>query len=111
MQFVLYQVNGALSIIKNPLKSEVTIEDLNLTPSQEEIPTEIIIGGQIIYSNLQKRELSGKALMTKLKELNILRIDEVMFATIDSQGNFYADRYIDNIDKKCDLSEDNTGVD
>lgn len=110
VEYGLLEVSGELSIIKRPDKRAVTLEDLNLKGETESIPTELIIGGQILYENLNKRKLTGKDLMKKLKEKNIKRINEVMYATIDIDENLYVDKYDDEIRNSIDMSEDNDNV-
>ena len=110
VSYAILETNGQLSLIKTPLKSSVTVGDLNLKPQSEDIPTEIIIGGQIIYSNLEKRKISGSILIEKLREFNISKISEVMFATVDSKGKMYVDKYKDDIDPIFDFSENDKGI-
>ncbi|KNF07941.1 membrane protein, YKJA BACSU-like protein [Gottschalkia purinilytica] len=106
----ILEVNGLLSIIKKAEKRNVTLGDLNLDLKPETLPTEIVLDGQIIYENLKKRKLTGEQLMRELKKHNISRIDEVMYATVDSNGKFYIDKFKDNIRPGSDLSEDNKGI-
>lgn len=103
----IIEINGNVSIIKTDEKKSVTLGDLNIKPSKESLTTEIILGGQVIYENLRKRKLDGKALMKLLKAQNVKSIQEVMFATIDEQGKLYVDKYEDNISSNIDLSENN----
>ncbi len=110
ISYGLLESTGQLSIIKKGDKREVTLGDLKITPQVENIPTEIIIGGQIIYDNLRKRNLTGKDLLKKLNKSNIKKIEEVMYATIDPTGKMYIDKYEDNINKRSDLSENNKNI-
>ncbi|MTI67309.1 MAG: DUF421 domain-containing protein [Firmicutes bacterium] len=109
VEFGILEMNGDLSIVKTPEKSIVTLGDLNIQKKAELIPTEIIIGGQIIYENLRKRKITGKDLMKELKKINITKVDEVMYATVDQKGEYYIDKYEDNI-KNIDFSENNEKV-
>ncbi|MTI69856.1 MAG: DUF421 domain-containing protein [Firmicutes bacterium] len=109
VEFGILEMNGDLSIVKTPEKSIVTLGDLNIQKKAESIPTEIIIGGQIIYENLRKRKITGKDLMKELKKINITKVDKVMYATVDQNGEYYIDKYEDNI-KNIDFSENNEKV-
>ncbi|MDK2918357.1 MAG: hypothetical protein PWQ37_1090 [Candidatus Petromonas sp.] len=110
VEYALLEMNGDLSIIKRADKRNVTVGDLNLTPSPEDLPTEIIIGGQVIYENLRKRKLTGRDLINSLKMYGVNRVEEVMYATIDPSGKMYVDKYDDKINKNLDISEDNRGI-
>lgn len=110
IEYGILEVNGQLSAFMKSDKKTVTVGDLHLKTKAETIPTEIIIGGQIIYENLQKRKLSGKGLMKKLKNKNIKKIEDVMYATIDKDGKLYVDKYNDNLKENIDFSENNNNV-
>ncbi|PAB57831.1 YetF domain-containing protein [Anaeromicrobium sediminis] len=110
IEYGLLEANGKLSVFKKSDKNTVTLGDLNIISKVESIPTEIIIGGQIIYENLRKRKLSGKDLISKLKGNGVKRIEEVMYATIDEDGNMYVDKYEDKLQDKVDFSENNKDV-
>lgn len=110
VQYGLLEINGKLSVIKRGDKRNVTIGDLNLQPSLEAIPTELIIGGQIIYENLEKMKMNGKSLLNELKKHGIKKIDEVMYASMDQNGKVYVDKFEDKLTEKIDMSEDNKGV-
>lgn len=110
VEYGLLEANGKLSIIKRGDKRTVTLGDLGLVPSPDTIPTELIIGGQLIYDNLRKMKVDGKTLINNLKMYGVSKIDEVMYATIDHSGNWYVDKFDDNLAEKLDMSEDNKGV-
>lgn len=110
VEYAVLELDGALNIIKVAEKREVTLGDLNLTAEEQSIPTELIIGGSIIYDNLIKRKLTGRDLMEELKKLNIKSVSKVMYATVDSQGEFYVDKFDDDLEAGSDISEDNQGV-
>lgn len=110
VEYAVLELDGALNVIKTGDKREVTLGDLNLTPQDESIPTELIIGGAIIYENLRKRQLTGKDLMKELKKLKIKSVSDVMYATVDVSGLFYVDKFNDQLDPGSDISENNEGV-
>lgn len=110
VESAILEINGDLSVIKVGEKRNVTLGDLKLTPNEESIPTELIIGGQIIYENLREKKLTGKKLMQELKNFKVYRVSEVMYATVDDSGKFYVDKFKDNIKPASDISENNKGV-
>ncbi|MFA5525032.1 MAG: DUF421 domain-containing protein [Tissierellales bacterium] len=110
VEYGLLEANGKLSIIKRGDKRAITLGDLGIVPSSETIPTELIIGGQLIYDNLKKMKVDGKTLMNNLKIYGAGKIDEVMYATLDHSGKWYVDKFEDKLSEKLDMSEDNKGV-
>lgn len=110
VEFALLETNGILSVFKTKEHQNVTLNDLGIIGHDFSIPTEIIIGGQIIYENLRKRKLSGKDLIKQLKINNLKSIEDIMYATVDHEGNYYIDLYKDNIHSNIDISEDNDNI-
>ena len=110
VEYGILEINGDLNVIKKTHKRQVTMEDLNLTAEQESLATEIIIGGQIIYDNLKKRNVSGKDLMDRLKLLGIKELGEVMYCTLDTTGKIYVDRFDDELKPSLDISENNDNI-
>lgn len=107
VEYGILETNGQLSIFKRPDKKAATLGDLNIAGSPDTIPTELIIGGQIIYENLKKRNLTGKDLINKLKMFGVNKVEEVVYATIDQNGKVYVDKYEDNMPNALDTSENN----
>ncbi len=110
IDYGILESNGQLSVFKKNDKKTVTLGDLNITSKIETIPTEIVIGGQIIYENLRKRKLTGKDLINRLKAYGVKRIEEVMYVTIDQDGKMYVDKYDDKLHTNIDFSENNKDV-
>ncbi len=110
VEYGILEINGQLSVIKKGEKRNVTLGDLKISSNPETIPTELIIGGQIIYENLRKRKLSGKDLINNLRMFGVKKVDEVMYATIDENGKMYVDKYDDKLKPNTDFSEDNRGI-
>ncbi|WP_026895522.1 DUF421 domain-containing protein [Clostridiisalibacter paucivorans] len=110
VKYGLLEINGKLNVIKKAEKRSVTCEDLGISSNSESIPTEVIIGGQIIYENLRERKLTGKDLMNMLKPFKVNRIDEIYYSTIDENNNIYVDKYDDKIKYQIDISEDNRNI-
>lgn len=110
VKYGLLEINGKLNVIKKAEKRSVTCEDLGISSNSESIPTEVIIGGQIIYENLRERKLTGKDLMNMLKPFKVNRIDEIYYSTIDENNNIYVDKYDDKVKSRIDISEDNRNI-
>lgn len=110
VEYGLLEVNGNLSVILKKDKQTVTKGDLNIKEKEDSLHTEIVIGGQLIYENLRKKNLNGKELLRKLKKFNVKSIDEIMYLSIDDNGEIYIDKYKDNLKKEIDISENNENI-
>lgn len=53
------------------------------------MPIELIMDGEIIHKNLVKQHLSREWLDAQLQNQNIISPHEVMYAVLDSQGQFF----------------------
>lgn len=97
IQTAILEPNGKLSIIPKYKKKNVTIEDLNLSASQEQIVTNVILDGKIIYDNLLSTGNNETWLKNTLKSQKITNINDVFLATCDSENKLSV---YTNIDKK-----------
>lgn len=109
VKYGLLEIDGDLSIMKETLKKDVKIDDLNNSNNEETLQTEIIIGGQIIYENLKKKNLTGKSLIKMLSSQGINDMQTVFYAALDENNKLYIDKYKDNLNK-IDMSENNENV-
>jgi len=90
VEFAILETNGQLSVIPKATKRAVTPEDLNITPKYEGLPLTLILDGKLNKENLIKAKMDLQDLQEKLKAFNISEIEDVLIATIDDQGTFYA---------------------
>lgn len=110
VQYGILEIDGKLSVVKRGDKRNVTVGDLDIPPSVETIPTELVLGGQIIYENLRKKNIDGRTLLSELKKQGVNRIAEVMYASMDQNNKLYVDKFDDELTRKIDISEDNRRV-
>lgn len=110
VQYGILEIDGKLSVVKRGDKRNVTVGDLDIPPSVETIPTELVLGGQIIYENLRKKNIDGRTLLSELKKQGVNRIAEVMYASMDQNNKLYVDKFDDKLTQKIDISEDNRRV-
>lgn len=89
VQFAIFETTGELSIIKKVQDQPVSKKDLNITPKEIQMPIELIMDGEIIHKNLVKQHLSREWLDAQLQNQNIISPHEVMYAGLDSQGQFF----------------------
>lgn len=104
VKFGILETTGELSVIKVAEKDNVKVEDFNnLHVNQQELDTDIIVTGNIIYDNLQSRNLSVKWLTSQLKKMGIKDIKDIYYASMDKHNKIYIDRYDDNINDPNDI--------
>lgn len=95
VEFAVLEPNGQLSVLLKSSERPVTSSDLNISTKYEGLPSELIVEGKIIQENLKHNNLSEEWLMEQLKLQNIGNVSEVSYASIDTQGYLYIDKYTD----------------
>lgn len=97
IQTAILEPNGKLSIIPKSSKKIPVSEDINIYPKQEQITTNVILDGKIIYENLKSTGNNETWLNNTLKKQNISDISDIFLATCDSDNNL---SFYTNIDKE-----------
>ena len=97
IQTAILEPNGKLSIIPKSSKKIPVSEDINIYPKQEQITTNVIFDGKIIYENLKSTGNNETWLNNTLKKQNISDISDIFLATCDSDNNL---SFYTNIDKE-----------
>lgn len=87
--FAILETEGQLSLIPKSTKRPVTPQDLKIPVSQEKIPITLVIDGQIIKQNLRIARMSEDDLTRTLEDSNISSYKQILFAGLDSSGNFF----------------------
>jgi uncharacterized membrane protein YcaP (DUF421 family) len=89
VEFAILETNGQLSIIPKSQKRPISPQDLNISTQYEGLPLDLIIDGNINYDNLRISGLDSNWLMQELSKFGIHNIKDVLFASLDSEGNLY----------------------
>lgn len=89
VEFAILETNGNLSVIPKSQKRPLVPEDLNISTKYEGLPHILITDGHIMHSNLKNLNLSLDWLVGQLKLFGIDDPKEVLFASLDTQGNLY----------------------
>ena len=89
VEFAILETNGQLSVIPKSQKRPLSPQDLNIQTKYEGLPLDLVIDGNINHKNLIKANLDDNWLREELKKFGIEEIKEVLFASIDSDGNLY----------------------
>jgi uncharacterized membrane protein YcaP (DUF421 family) len=92
----ILETNGKISVMKKAEYSPLTPKDAGIMVEAEQMPSLIIIDGQLLekrlhYLGYTKEWLLGEVLAKGAKD-----ITDVFLAQIDSTGNVYADLYHEN---------------
>ncbi len=87
--YAILETGGQLSVIMKSPYRPVQPRDMNIYPPPELIPITLIIDGQIIGENLEKLGLSPDWLRFELEKDGIQDSQRVLFACLDSQGDFF----------------------
>ena len=77
IQTAVYEYDGRLSILPVSTARPATPSDLNLSPTQETLFTEVIMDGRILDENLKRMGLNIRWLQKRLKEQGYQSADEV----------------------------------
>ncbi len=97
VECAILEVNGSLSVLKKPQYQNTTKQDLNLLPTSETAPVELIYDGKILYENLTKHTYSEEWLMAELKKRKFA-VHDISYAVVGTKGNLYIDLFREQLD-------------
>lgn len=89
VEYAILETSGQLSVILKSQKRAVAPGDLQISTQYEGLPTTLIIDGHIINENMSKIGLSVGWLRGELGKLGVPDTADVLFASLDTQGNLY----------------------
>jgi len=93
VDYAMLEPNGELTILKIPDQQNAVKKDLNIVPSpQLFLPTQIILSGLIIKKNLIELNLTYDWLYEQLHNNNIDKVEDVLYAELQSNGNLFIDK-------------------
>jgi uncharacterized membrane protein YcaP (DUF421 family) len=70
---------------------------MKIQASKKGLNTDLIYDGIILEPNLKKKNLTIYWLKEQLKKHNIKDLSEVFYASLNSSGNIYIDKYNDEV--------------
>ena len=85
IQTAVYEYNGRLTILPVSARRPLTPEDMNLTPQQETILSEVIMDGRVLGENLRRMGLDEKWLARQLRSQGIDGPESVFLALCDRE--------------------------
>jgi uncharacterized membrane protein YcaP (DUF421 family) len=89
VQFAVLETSGELSVVLKGDKRPVTVADLGLPTKYEGLPTPLIFDGHIHFKNLRGLHLDEEWLLKELRSHGVERVKDVLFASLDTDGNLY----------------------
>ena len=88
IQTAVFEYNGKLAILPVRSQRPVTPNDLDLSPEQELLFTELIMDGRVLEGNLKRMGLDMAWLNKKLKEYHVQSPKDVLLAICDRNKKF-----------------------
>lgn len=88
IQTAVYEYTGKLTILPVADKRPATPSDMNLTPEQERLFTELIMDGRVLEGNLKRMGLDMTWLNKQLKQNHVHSPKEVFLAVCDRNLKF-----------------------
>ena len=85
IQTAVYEYNGSLTILPVSARRPLTPEDMNLSPQQETILSEVIMDGRVLGENLRRMGLDEKWLARQLRSQDIDGPQSVFLALCDRE--------------------------
>lgn len=90
VDYAILEPNGKLSVLKYQDQLSVIRKDLDIPVTRPKyFPEEIIIDGRIVYNNLTSYGLNVEWLKKQLNNQKIKKVEEVLYAELQSDGTLY----------------------
>jgi uncharacterized membrane protein YcaP (DUF421 family) len=102
VEFAILESSGNISFIPKTAKRPPTLEDLNISGSHQGLNLPVIIDGRILLENLEPLQIDLGMLHNILGENNILSPKKIIYASLDTSGNFFYQSCNMKEDSKCE---------
>ncbi|MGR6836946.1 YetF domain-containing protein [Syntrophomonas erecta] len=89
VEYAILETSGQLSVILKSHKRPVQPEDLKITTEYEGLPITLVLDGRIIEENLERVNIDVNWLENQMEKHQIKSVQDVLFAIIDTRGQFY----------------------
>ena len=87
LKTALLESNGKISFLPYSDKRPANPSDFNIKPKEDNLVTNLILDGKIMYSNLEELGFDKIWLDEMLQKQGIVKIDNIFLATYDGDGN------------------------
>ena len=92
VECAIFETNGDISIIPKSQCRPVQPRDLQIETNYEGVPHPLIVDGNVNHENLGKTKLDLLWLQNEMKKLGINDFKDVLFASLDTEGELYVQR-------------------
>lgn len=89
VEYAIIEQTGKISVLKKSQNMPVTPKDLKIDTDYTGLSTPLIIEGIIQVNNLKQLNLDKIWLYEQLRKNNVININDVFFATLNTKGEFY----------------------
>lgn len=89
VEFAVMETGGEVSVLLKSQKRPVTPSDIHVPTHYQGLSTNLIIDGSIIHENLEYVGWDEKWLKEELSKKNITSADDVLLASLDTEGGLY----------------------
>lgn len=91
VEYAILETNGEVTVIQKPEKRGTIVEDLNIQPTYEGIPYDLVIDGKVMYKNLQSIGKNYNWLKKQVEKFDMLP-EEALVVTIDGKGQIFCQK-------------------
>jgi len=88
IEYALMEANGQVSILPKGEYLPITIKDMSLKASKQELVANIIIDSRVMYNNLKNMNKDKAWLEKELKIKGYKTLDNILLATLDNNDKF-----------------------
>ena len=105
VEFAIAEPNGQLSVLLKSQAAPLAPRDINIPTQYRGVPSELVVDGVIIEQNLRQNKLDEDWLLGELQKQGIQSLQEVFYASLDSDGKLYIDKKQDELDYVLDITD------
>jgi len=92
VEYAILEPSGALTVMKKQSKEPVVKEDMHIPPGTSEMPSEIIVDGNVVEKNLLELRLTRQWLDGELRKQGISNIKTVFYAELQQDGSLHVQK-------------------
>lgn len=98
LESAILETSGQISVQLKAGAQPITASDLHLTSRYRGLSANLIIDGRILHEHLRLLGRDENWLLNELKTRNVPSLQDVMLASIDTDGNLYIDLKADSLE-------------
>ncbi|WP_271629801.1 DUF421 domain-containing protein [Caldicellulosiruptor sp. DIB 104C] len=92
IEYAILETDGDISVIPKSQKRPVTPADLGIQTKYEGLPISVVVDGKVKKDVLKYANLSEQEVLVELNKRGINTPEEVFFACIDPEGNWFVQK-------------------